>query len=300
MTTSHQQRGAHEPQEVRKTCVAIASHDASVLERSLDHPMKHAFVMKCGGSTLAALPEVFFEDLKQLQEEGRIPVIVHGGGPAISETLEKLGIETEFVNGLRKTSEAVLDVVEMVLAGRINKEIVRRIQQSGGSAVGVAGTDARLIEAKPVANSDEIGFVGEVTKVNARLIDGLTGMGYLPVIAPIGIDAAGQRYNINADTAAGAVASYLGVEQLIVVTDVPGILKTVDGEKQVLPTVTVEEIEAMIASGEIYGGMIPKVRAALQCIQGDVKEVVIVNGAEPHVLSKVLNGEKIGTRIQKS
>jgi acetylglutamate kinase len=262
--------------------------------------MKHAFVMKCGGSTLAALPEVFFLDLMQLQTEGRIPVIVHGGGPAISETLAKLGIETEFVNGLRKTSEEVLDVVEMVLAGRINKEIVRRIQQSGGSAVGVAGTDGMLIEAEPVANSHEIGFVGEVTRVNARLIHGLTEMGYMPVIAPIGIDRQGQRYNINADTAAGAVASHLGVEQLIVVTDVPGILKTVDGVKQVLPSVSVAEIEEMIASGEIYGGMIPKVRAALQCIHGAVNEVVIVNGAEPQVLSKVLNGERIGTRIQKS
>jgi acetylglutamate kinase len=261
--------------------------------------MKHAFVMKCGGSTLAALPEAFFQDLMQLQQEGRMPVIVHGGGPAISETLAKLGIETEFVNGLRKTSEEVLDVVEMVLAGRINKEIVRRIQQSGGMAVGIAGTDGMLIEAEPVANADEIGFVGEVTTVNARLIDGLAEMGYMPVIAPIGIDRQGQRYNINADTAAGAVATHLGVEQLIVVTDVPGIMKTVDGEKQVLPVVTVQDIEDMIATGEIYGGMIPKVRAALQCIQGAVQEVVIVNGAEPQALSKVLNGERIGTRIQK-
>lgn len=261
--------------------------------------MKHAFVMKCGGSTLAALPELFFQDLKRLQQEGRLPVIVHGGGPAISETLAKLGIETEFINGLRKTSEEVLDVVEMVLAGRINKEIVRRIQQGGGAAVGIAGTDGMLIEAAPVANADEIGFVGEVTNVNAALINGIARMDYIPVIAPIGIDRSGQRYNINADTAAGAVASHLGVEQLIVVTDVPGIMKTVDGEKVVLPSVTVAEIEEMIASGEIYGGMIPKVRAALQCIQGDVQEVVIVNGAEPNVLSKVLGGDRIGTRIVK-
>jgi acetylglutamate kinase len=262
--------------------------------------MKHAFVMKCGGSTLAALPEVFFEDLRKLQEEGRIPVIVHGGGPAISETLARLGIETEFVNGLRKTSEEVLDVVEMVLAGRINKEIVRRIQRAGGTAVGISGTDGMLIEAKPVANADEIGFVGEVTGVNTRLVDGLTQLGMIPVIAPIGIDAGGQRYNINADTAAGAVASHLGADRLIVVTDVPGILKTVNGVKTVLPAVTVADIEAMIASGEIYGGMIPKVRAAMQCIQGKVNEVVIADGSVPHVLSKVLNGEPVGTRIRKA
>lgn len=261
--------------------------------------MKQSFVMKCGGSTLAALPEAFFEDLKKLQAEGKAPVIVHGGGPAISETLSQLGIESEFVNGLRKTSEAVLDVVEMVLSGRINKEVVRRIQQEGGRAIGLSGTDGQLIRAEPVANAAEIGFVGEVTDVNAELIEGIAAMGYMPVIAPVGIDAAGQRYNINADTAAGAVASQLGVERMIVVTDVPGIMRESDGRKVVLPVVTVQEIDEMIASGEIYGGMIPKVRAAVQCIQGQVNEVVIVDGAEPNILSKVLHGEPVGTRIQR-
>ncbi|MEK8131762.1 acetylglutamate kinase [Paenibacillus filicis] len=259
------------------------------------------FVMKCGGSTLAALPDAFFEDLKQLQEAGEIPVIVHGGGPAISDTLSKLGIETEFVNGLRKTNEDVLDVVEMVLAGKINKEIVRKIQFSGARAVGLAGVDGNLIQVQPVANAHEVGLVGDVTHVNAELIHGVVALGYIPVIAPVGIGADGrQRYNINADTAAGAVASHLGVERMIVVTDVPGILKTVDGEKRVLPSVTVQEIDEMIASGEIYGGMIPKVKAAVQCIQGVVKEVVIVNGSEPQVLSKALKEGGIGTRIVKA
>ncbi|MBA2942380.1 acetylglutamate kinase [Paenibacillus sp. CGMCC 1.16610] len=254
--------------------------------------------MKCGGSTLAALPASFFEDMRQLQEEGIVTVIVHGGGPAISETLGKLGIESGFVNGLRVTNEAVLDVVEMVLSGQINKEIVRRIQLTGAAALGLSGVDGHLIEAKPVANSHEVGLVGDVTKVNAELIQGIVNLGYIPVIAPVGLgEDGGQRYNINADTAAGAVASHLGVEQMVVVTDVPGIMKTVDGEKQVLPVVSVAEIEEMIASGDIYGGMIPKVRAAIACIQGKVQEVVIVNGAEPNVLSKVLKGTGIGTRI---
>jgi acetylglutamate kinase len=254
--------------------------------------------MKCGGSTLAALPISFFEDMRQLQEEGIVTVIVHGGGPAISETLGKLGIESGFVNGLRVTNEAVLDVVEMVLSGQINKEIVRRIQLTGAAALGLSGVDGHLIEAKPVANSHEVGLVGDVTKVNAELIQGIVSMGYIPVIAPVGLGAdGGQRYNINADTAAGAVASHLGVEQMVVVTDVPGIMKTADGEKQVLPVVSVAEIEEMIASGDIYGGMIPKVRAAIACIQGRVQEVVIVNGSEPNVLSKVLKGTGIGTRI---
>jgi acetylglutamate kinase len=259
--------------------------------------MDQRFVMKCGGSTLAALPASFFDDLRELQADGIKPVIVHGGGPAISDTLTKLGIASEFVNGLRKTDEATLDVVEMVLAGRINKEIVRKIQQSSARALGLSGVDGKLIQARPVANSHEIGFVGDVTDVNADVIEGVMAMGYIPVIAPIGIDDAGQRYNINADTAAGAVASHLGVERMIVVTDVPGIMRTVDGAKVVLPSVTVEQIDEMIASGEIYGGMIPKVRAAVQCIQGRVQEVVIVNGDEPGVLGRVVREGGIGTRI---
>lgn len=261
--------------------------------------LRSSFVMKCGGSTLAALPDSFFDDLVHLQRDGRQPVIVHGGGPAISDTLTKLGIETEFVNGLRRTTEEVLDVVEMVLAGSINKQIVRRIMMRGGKAVGLSGADGFLIQAQPVANSAEVGWVGDVTAVNAELIGGVTGMGYMPVIAPVGIDAGGQRYNINADTAAGAVASHIGVSRMIVVTDVPGIMRNVNGVKKVLPSVTVQEIEDMISTGEIYGGMIPKVRAAITCIQGEVREVVIVDGTEPQVLSRVLNGENIGTRIAR-
>ncbi|MFB5763857.1 acetylglutamate kinase [Paenibacillus medicaginis] len=261
--------------------------------------LRSSFVMKCGGSTLAALPDSFFDDLVQLQRDGRQPVIVHGGGPAISDTLTKLGIETEFVNGLRRTTEEVLDVVEMVLAGSINKQIVRRIMMRGGKAVGLSGADGLLIQAQPVTNSAEVGWVGDVTAVNAELIGGVTEMGYMPVIAPVGIDAGGQRYNINADTAAGAVASHIGVSRMIVVTDVPGIMGNVNGVKKVLPSVTVQEIEDMISTGEIYGGMIPKVRAAITCIQGEVREVVIVDGTEPQVLSRVLNGENIGTRIAR-
>lgn len=261
------------------------------------HAGNGTFVMKCGGSTLAELPDSFFEDLAKLQQGGVQPIIVHGGGPAISDNLGKLGIETKFVNGLRYTSEEVLDVVEMVLAGSINKSIVRRIGQSGGKALGLSGSDGQLITAQPVAASAEVGLVGDVTAVNTALVEGVAKLGYMPVIAPIGVDAQGQRYNINADTAAGAVASELGVERMIVVTDVPGILKTVNGEKRVLPTVTVQEIEDMIQTGEIYGGMIPKVRAAIACIHGKVQEVVIVDGSVPGILSRVLSGEEIGTKI---
>jgi len=274
----------------------LESHEAGELQAAT---VQGSFVMKCGGSTLAALPDSFFHDLRQLQESGVQPVIVHGGGPAISDNLAKLGIESEFVHGLRKTTEDVLDVVEMVLSGSINKQIVRRIQNVGGRAWGLSGVDGSLIQAKPVANSAEVGFVGEVTHVEASIIQGVQEMGYIPVIAPIGIDLSGQRYNINADTAAGAVASHLGVSRMIVVTDVPGIMKTVNGEKVVLTSVTMQEIDDMIETGEIYGGMIPKVRAAMSCIHGDVQEVVIVDGSEPKVLSRVMQGEIIGTRIAR-
>lgn len=255
------------------------------------------FVMKCGGSTLAALPDSFYAQLRQLQAEATMPVIVHGGGPAISSMLDKLGIESEFIGGLRKTNEAVLDVVEMVLAGQINKQIVRRLNGIGAAAIGLSGTDGGLIQAMPVANADEVGYVGDVTQVNAELIEGVMALQYMPIIAPIGLDSNGQRYNINADTAAGAVAAHLGVEQLLVITDVPGIMKAEQGIKTVLPVVTTTAIEAMIASGEIYGGMIPKVRAAMQCMKGGVKEVVIADGAEPNVLRRIMAGESIGTRI---
>jgi acetylglutamate kinase len=252
------------------------------------------FVLKCGGSTLAALPDSFFEGLKRLQAVGAQPVIVHGGGPAINETLAKLGIESRFVNGLRVTTNEVLDVVEMVLAGQINKAIVSRLQKVGAKAVGLSGTDGQLLTAAPVANAAEIGFVGQVTAVKTEVIDSLCQQGYIPVIAPLGIDAAGQRYNINADTAAGAVTAALGAERLVMVTDVPGILR----EGQLLTQVTVPQVEAMIASGEIYGGMIPKVKAAMDCLAGGVNEVMIVGGKDADVLNWVLGGDSVGTRLR--
>ncbi|MFP4975349.1 acetylglutamate kinase [Paenibacillus sp. CN-4] len=269
------------------------------IDQSFEQDAPGLFVMKCGGSTLAELPDSFFDDLAELQQSGAKPVILHGGGPAISENLSRLGIESRFVGGLRVTTEAVLDVVEMTLAGSLNKAIVRRIQRHGAQALGLSGTDGRLLTARPVANSAEVGLVGQVTEVNAALIRSIAGMGYIPVIAPVGIGEDGTRYNINADTAAGAVASAIRSPRMIVVTDVPGVLGTVNGVKAVLPAVTPETIEAMIASGEIYGGMIPKVRAALDCLQGEVAEVIIADGKEPRVLSRIVNGELLGTRIVK-
>ena len=278
----------------------MATTETQGIEQSSAATAVKLFVMKCGGSTLAALPNSFYEQLHQLQEDGIVPVIVHGGGPAISGMLDKLGIESEFIGGLRKTDEAVLDVVEMVLAGQINKQIVRRLTQVGAKAIGLSGTDGGLIQAEPVPNAAQVGFVGDVTHVNASLLAGLVDMNHMPVIAPVGLDRAGQRYNINADTAAGAVAAHLGAEQLIVVTDVPGIMRSGPEGKVVLPVVTTEEVEAMIESGDIYGGMIPKVQAAMKCLEGGVHEVVIADGSEPDVLRRLMAGEAIGTRIVRS
>lgn len=255
------------------------------------------FVMKCGGSTLAALPDPFYEDLSALQASGRMPVIVHGGGPAISEALEKYEIKTEFVDGLRKTTDDVLNIVEMVLSGQINKQIVRRLREQQAAALGLSGVDGRLLYAERIDTTADIGYVGEVHEVNAALIRSIVELGYTPVIAPVGMNDSGQRFNINADTAAGAVASALHVKQLVVVTDVPGIMRPIDGEFVVQSVVTVEDIAQMITDGTIYGGMIPKVHAAMKCLEGGVEEVVIVDGAEVDVLSRLLNGEEIGTRI---
>ncbi|GAV12406.1 acetylglutamate kinase [Paenibacillus sp. chi10] len=278
----------------------MATTETQGIEQSSAATAVKLFVMKCGGSTLAALPNSFYEQLHQLQEDGIVPVIVHGGGPAISGMLDKLGIKSEFIGGLRKTDEAVLDVVEMILAGQINKQIVRRLTQVGAKAIGLSGTDGGLIQAEPVPNAAQVGFVGDVTHVNASLLAGLVDLNHMPVIAPVGLDRAGQRYNINADTAAGAVAAYLGSEQLIVITDVPGIMRNGPEEKVVLPVVTTEEVEAMIESGDIYGGMIPKVQAAMKCLEGGVQEVVIADGSEPDVLRRLMAGEAIGTRIVRS
>jgi len=254
-------------------------------------------VIKCGGSTLAALPDAFFRDMIGLFGRGIAPVIVHGGGPAINAMLEKLGIESTFVDGLRVTTPDVLDVVEMVLGGAINKDIVRRIGQNGGRAAGFSGIDGGTIRAVP-KDGGRLGFVGDIAEVDAGLIRAAAAAGYIPVVAPLGLGPDGNTYNINADTAAGAVAAARGARRLIVVTDVPGILRTVDGEKRLMPEASVADIEAMIRSGDIYGGMIPKVRAAIQCLEGGVREVVICDGSMPGVLGRAASGDPaVGTRV---
>lgn len=253
--------------------------------------MKDIILIKCGGSTLTQLSDAFFESIADLIKLGKRPVIVHGGGPAIQEMLTSLNIESEFVDGLRKTTADVMEVVEMVLAGKVNTSIVGRLQKTGVKTIGLAGVDGQLLKAKPI-NFEQLGYVGMIEQVNATFLLELLSIGFVPVIAPLGVDDDDQRYNINADTAAGAVAKALGAEQLLFVTDVPGILK----EGQMIETISPKEIEAFIEDGTIYGGMIPKVKAAIDSLTGDIQEVIIVNGKDTKIVN---DGQIIGTKIIK-
>jgi acetylglutamate kinase len=254
-------------------------------------------VVKLGGSVMEKLPVTFYKNIVELHQSKQwIPIIVHGGGPLITKLLKTLNIETEFVNGLRVTNEQVLDVVEMVLSGSVNKQIVRHLIGVEGQSVGLSGVDGAMLTAKPISNSDGIGFVGEVVSVKTKLIAEITQQGYIPVISPIGIDDKGQRYNINGDIAASAVANALGAN-LCLISDIPGIYIEKDEQKVTLNSISKEEVEEMIISGQIHGGMIPKVRAALDGLVHRVPEVSIINGLTENSLLAYCNGESIGTKI---
>ncbi len=252
--------------------------------------MDNIIVFKCGGSSVDDLSEEFFNNIRSLQKQGIKPVIVHGGGPAIKENLSKLNIDFEFVDGLRKTTQEIIDVVEMVLSGSVNSSLTRRFNQANLNALGISGTDNNLITAKPI-DYEKYGLVGEVDEVNVKLLKVLLKEDYIPVISPLAVDKLGNRYNINADTAAGAVAKALEAEQLIFVTDVAGILKN----DELLSEVTIDEIEQLISEEIIYGGMIPKVKAALNGLEGNVNQVRIVNGKKS-VLTK--DNHLLGTTIK--
>jgi acetylglutamate kinase len=251
---------------------------------------KETIVIKCGGSIMSQLSHSFFQSLFLLADQGYRLAIVHGGGPDIEGVLKKLDIKSEFVNGLRKTSAEVLDVVKMVLAGKVNKQLVTSLQAYGLNSIGLSGCDGMLLEAQAI-NYEELGYVGEVVDVNDHLLNHLMNEGYIPVISSIGVNKKGECFNINADLAAGAVAKALGAKQLLFVTDVQGILK--DGE--LLSEVTPAYIEYLMNSGVIYGGMIPKVKAAMQALSPSLNQVQIVSGKASFMTG---SGEWIGTTIK--
>jgi acetylglutamate kinase len=254
-------------------------------------------VIKCGGSVLENLPRSFYEDVVKMHLSSEwTPIIVHGGGPLITSLLKSLNVETSFVNGLRVTNHEVLDIVEMVLSGSVNKLVVRNLVEVGGKAFGVSGVDGELLKAVPTLNAKALGFVGDVVEVNQSVIEGIVSQGYIPVISPIGIDASGQRYNINGDIAASAIAKALGAN-LCFISDIPGILIEKNGVKTKLDKATKSTIEELIANQTIYGGMIPKVKAAIDGLVHNIPEVGIINGFEKNSLIDYTNGKEIGTKI---
>ncbi|MCL5126601.1 MAG: acetylglutamate kinase [Deltaproteobacteria bacterium] len=260
-------------------------------------------LIKYGGSAMTndSLKRDFAQDVALLSFIGVKPIIVHGGGPQIGELLKKLGKESRFVKGLRVTDEETMDVVEMVLVAKVNKDVVSLINSYGGKAVGISGRDGRLIRAKKampakLAGIDEdLGLVGEVEKINPELISSLEDRGFIPVVAPVGAGPKEKPYNINADTAAGAMAAALKAEKLLLLTDVPGVL---DHEKNLISSVSEEQAEKMIKVEAISGGMIPKIKCCLAAIRGGVPKAHIIDGRVPHaLLLEILTDEGIGTEI---
>lgn len=249
-------------------------------------------VIKCGGSVLNNIHPSFYKNIVNLREQGIQPIIVHGGGPVISDLLTKLNIETKFVDGLRVTDEKVLNVVEMVLSGPMNKTIVRNLQVAGGRAIGVSGVDGKLLKAKPLQSNNKLGYVGKVENVNIEFLQYLFDEQFIPVVSPIAIDDQGQRWNINADLAAAAVAKSLKAT-LCLITNVSGVIK----DDQVLNHLTPSEISSLIANAVITGGMIPKVNAAIECLEEGINDVVILNGFEENVIQSYVKGLPIGTTI---
>ncbi len=257
-------------------------------------------VIKYGGAAMSdeSLKQSFARDVVLMKYVGLNPVIVHGGGPQIGGLLEKLGIETRFVKGIRVTDEETMDVVEMVLVGKVNKEIVGLINHYGGRAVGIGGKDGGLIKAKPLKiRGAEMGRAGEVESVNPSVIRSLEESSFIPVIAPVGWGEGGRSYNINADTAAGAIATAIEADKLILLTDVRGVL---DSKGGLFSTLTVSRARKLISEGVARGGMIPKIRCCAGAVTGGVKRAHIIDGRVEHaVLLEIFTDAGIGTVIAK-
>ncbi|EFG85134.1 acetylglutamate kinase [Gluconacetobacter entanii] len=289
-----------------------ARERADVLARALPYLRRYAgdtLVVKYGGSAMVdtSLSDAFGHDVALLKQVGINPVIVHGGGPQISAMLKRLQIESTFIDGLRVTDAAMIDVIEMVLAGKVNKQVAGLINRAGALAVGISGMDGGLISARRLerrarengVETDrllDLGFVGEPTRIDPRVIYALSGSGLIPVIAPVGSGENGETYNINADTAAGAIAGAVNASRLLMLTDVPGVL---DENGNLIPELTAEDARRGIASGMISGGMIPKVETCLAAVKAGAKAAVILDGRVPHAcLLELFTEAGLGTLIR--
>ena len=273
----------------------LAAEQARTLALALPYLRRYAgatVVVKYGGHAMGeeARAQEFGRDIALLKQVGINPVVVHGGGPQINAMLKRLAIQSTFIDGLRVTDAAMVEVVEMVLAGTVNKHVAGLITQAGALAVGICGKDAGLIRARKLTRTKrdpdshieqvlDLGFVGEPEAVDVRVIHALTGAGLIPVIAPVGMGEDGQTYNINADTVAGAVAGALNATRLLMLTDVPGVL---DEQKQLIQELTIADVDRGIASGMISGGMIPKVETCVAAVRAGTKGAVILDGRVPH------------------
>lgn len=292
--------------------IETAAQQAGILAQALPFLRRYAgvtIVVKYGGHAMgdAHLAEQFGRDIALLKQVGVNPVVVHGGGPQINAMLSRLAIQSTFIDGLRVTDAAMVEVVEMVLAGTVNKHVAGLINNAGALAVGICGKDGGLIRARKlrrtvrdpdshIERALDLGFVGEPAEVDVRVIHALTGAGLIPVIAPVALGEDGQTYNINADTVAGAVAGALGAKRLLMLTDVPGVL---DRERRLIPDMTVADVQAGVESGMISGGMIPKVENCVEAVRRGVRGAVILDGRLQHAcLLEMFTEGGIGTLIR--
>lgn len=274
---------------------------AEVLTQALPYIKRYngkIVVIKYGGNAMVneQLKQQVMEDIALLWLIGVKVVLVHGGGPEISEMMKKLGKEAVFVDGLRVTDKETVDIVQMVLAGKVNKSLVALLQMKGGHAVGLSGMDGGILEAK--IKDERLGFVGEITKVRTRPITDLLEKNYIPVISTVASDHAGNVYNINGDTAAAYIAGALGAERLIMMTDIAGILRDKDDPSTLIPKLTVSEAKALYDEGVISGGMIPKVDCCIEALEKGVENVIIMDGRVSHsILMELLTDEGAGTMV---
>ena len=276
---------------------------AEVLTAALPYIKKYSgkiVVIKYGGNAMIneQLKQQVMEDIALLWLIGVKVVLVHGGGPEISDTMKRLGKEAVFVDGLRVTDRETVDIVQMVLAGKVNKSLVNLIQTMGGHAVGLSGIDGGIIEA--TVKDERLGYVGQITKIRTQPITDLLEKNYIPVISTIASDRQGDVYNINGDTAAAYIAGALGAERLIMMTDIAGILENKDDPSTLIPQITVEEAKKLYDSGVISGGMIPKVDCCIEALEHGVNNVIIMDGRIPHsILMELLTDEGAGTMVTK-
>ena len=276
---------------------------AEVLTQALPYIKKHSgkiVVIKYGGNAMIneQLKQQVMEDIVLLWLIGVKVVLVHGGGPEINDLMDRLGKKPQFVDGLRVTDKETVDIVQMVLAGKVNKTLVNLLEMKGGKAMGISGMDGRLIESE--IKDERLGYVGKITKVHITPVLDLLEKGYIPVVSTIGCDKLGNAYNINGDTAAAFIAGALGAQRLIMMTDIDGILRDKDDPSTIIPHLTISEIEELKGEGIISGGMIPKVDCCIEAIHKGVKNVVIMDGRVPHsILMELLTDEGAGTMVSE-